>query len=73
MTRADRLCIIVAVLPVGMLVSGLLGTMVVRSATGASPFPDGSANYVLPASLLVTFGAVLAANLLRIRVAHLRR
>ena len=70
MARADRLCVKVALVPVLTFVIGLVGLMASRVAGDASPLPDGLAPYVVGGSLLVTFGALLAANLLRIRLAR---
>jgi hypothetical protein len=70
MTRADRLCIKVALWPVLTFVIGLLSLMMLRVVSGADPLPNGSAQYVVSGSLLVTFGALTAANLLRVRLAR---
>ncbi len=67
MTEADRWCIKVALLPTLIFVVSLLGFMALRAAGGTSPLPAGATQYVLSASLLVTFGAIVAANILRIR------
>ncbi len=66
MTKADRLCIKVALLPVLTFVVSLLGFMTLRALNGASPLPAGFNQYVLGASLLVTFGSIVVANLLRV-------
>lgn len=68
MTKSDRLCIKVALLPVLTFALCLLSFMVLREMSGASPLPSGSTQYVLSASLLVTIGAIVVANLLRIRL-----
>jgi len=68
MTKADRLCIKVALVPTLTFVVSLLGFMVLRVASGTTPLPDGATQYVLSVSLLVTFGAIIAANLLRFRL-----
>ena len=70
MTKADRLCIKVALVPTLTFVVSLLGFMALRAASGTSPLPAGAAQYVISASLLVTFGAIVAANLLRVRLNH---
>jgi len=73
MTKADRLCVKVALLPVLTFVLSLLGFMTLRAVNGASLLPVGSSHRVLIASLLVTFGAIVAANLLRVRLSHQAR
>lgn len=70
MTKSDRLCIKVALWPVAIYVFGLLAFMAARSLSGVSPFPTGSAVYAPMTALLVTFSAIVAANLLRIRLSH---
>lgn len=70
MTKADRLCIKVALVPTVTFVVSLLGFMALRVASGTSPLPAGVTQYVISASLLVTFGAIVAANLLRVRLNH---
>ena len=70
MTKADRLCIKVALWPVAIYALGLLGLMALRSMSGNSALPTGSASYVPGASLFVTFSAVLAANLLRVKLSR---
>lgn len=73
MTKADRLCVKVALLPVLTFVLSLLGFMTLRAVNGASLLPVGSSHRVLIASLLVTFDAIVAANLLRVRLSHQAR
>lgn len=68
MAKADRSCIKVALVPTLTFVVSLLGFMVLRVVSGASPLPAGATQYVLSASLLMTFGAIIAANLLRVRL-----
>lgn len=70
MTKADRLCIKVALMPTLTFVVSLLGFMALRAAGGTSPLPAGATQYVLSASILVTFGAIFAANILRVRLNH---
>jgi hypothetical protein len=70
MTKADRLCIKVALVPVLTFIVGLLGLMILRVASNASPLPDSSAEYIVGGSLFVTFGVIVAANLLRVRLAR---
>ncbi len=70
MTKADRLCINVALVPTVTFVVGLLGFMVLRAASGTSLLPAGATQYVISASLLLTFGAIVAANLLRVRLSR---
>lgn len=68
MTRADCLCIKVALWPVLTFVLGLGFVMLLRVMSSADPLPNGTAQYVLCGSLFVTFGAIIAANLLRLRL-----
>lgn len=68
MTRNDRLCVNVALWPVATLDVSLLGFMVLRTANGASPLPDGTVFYIPVLILLVTLGAVVTASLLRVRL-----
>lgn len=68
MTRADRLCVKVALWPVLTFVTGVGTLMLVRVVIGTDPLPNGSAQYVLCGSLFVTFAAITAANLLRLRL-----
>lgn len=68
MTKADRLCIKVALLPVLTFVLCLLGFMVLRAVSGASPLPAGFTPNLVAASLFVTLGAIVSANLLRVRL-----
>lgn len=70
MTKSDRLCIKVALVPTLIFVVSLLGFMVLRTVNDASPLPDGATYYVLSANLLVTIGAIVSANLLRVRLNH---
>ncbi len=70
MTKVDRLCIKVALVPIVTFVVSLLSFMALRAASGTSPLPAGVTQYVISASLLVTFGAIAAANLLRVRLNH---
>ncbi len=68
MTKAYRLCIKIALVPTATFVVGLLSFMALRAASGISPLPTGATQYVTSASLLMTFGAIVAANLLRVRL-----
>ncbi len=68
MTRANRLCVKVALLPVLTFVLGLGSLMLLRVMSGADPLPNGTAQYVLGGSLFVTFSATIAANFLRFRL-----
>lgn len=70
MSKSDRLCIKVALWPALTFVSGLLGLMVLRVVSGGGPLPAGSGPFVLGLGVLVTFGAVVAAHLLRFRLAR---
>ena len=70
MTKADRLCTKVALVPTLTFVVGLLGFMALRAASGTSPLPADATQYVISAILLVTFGAIVAANLLRVRLSR---
>jgi hypothetical protein len=73
MTKADRLCVKVALWPGAIYAVALLTFMIGRSLEGISPLPAGSAQFVPGTSLLVTFSAIVAANLLRIRLGRLSR
>ncbi len=70
MSISDRLGIKVALWPVVTFVTALLVVMALRVASGVGPLPAGAAPYVLSASILITFGALVAANLTRIRTAR---
>jgi hypothetical protein len=68
MTKNDRLCVNVALWPVATFVVALLGFMALRTANGAGPLPDGTGFYIPVLILVVTFGAIIAASLLRVRL-----
>ena len=70
MTRADRLCIKVALLPVATYVLSLLCFMLIRQASGLGPLPAGAGTYIPAVTLIVTTGAVGMATLLRGRLAR---